>query len=240
MAAPVSRARHSSSGSQPRSRYSVAGKPLDQSTVLSSASRLPRRIGDGAATSYAQRATRYADARAVRRPHGPCERSPWLARGYSQPCSSFSASSSRNAMCGVAVVEAGDVGELLAAGMLEDLAVLDLDLLQRLQAVGGEGRRDHRHLLDAAPRQRLHGLVEIGLQPFLAAEARLEADHHPLGRPAQLLAHQPRRLLAVAMIGVAAEQQALGHAVVGEHDAGPGSQSSPARCGRMLSASAAM
>src|SRR5690606_38874077 len=38
----------------------------------------------------------------------------------------------------VAHVEARDMGEILAAGMGEDLAHLAVDLLQRLDAVGGE------------------------------------------------------------------------------------------------------
>ena len=44
----------------------------------------------------------------------------------------------------LAVVEAGQRGELLAAGGLEIAGVLDADLLQRLQAVGGEAGRERR------------------------------------------------------------------------------------------------
>ena len=60
----------------------------------------------------------------------------------------------------IAVVEAGDVAEPLAAGVHEDLAVLALDLLQRLEAVGGEGGRDHRHFAHPAGGKRLHRLVD--------------------------------------------------------------------------------
>ena len=45
--------------------------------------------------------------------------------------------------------------------------------------------------------------VGIGLEPLGPAEARLERDAEPVLRPAEPLAQQPRRLLALAMIGVA-------------------------------------
>ena len=43
-----------------------------------------------------------------------------------------------------AVVEAGEGGEVRPAGLAKRLAGADGDLLQRLEAVGGEARRDHR------------------------------------------------------------------------------------------------
>ena len=73
--------------------------------------------------------------------------------------------------------------------------VLDRDLLQRLQAIGGKARRHHREVLHAALRQRLDGLVGVGLQPFGLAEARLEGQHQLAVVELEPLAQQPHRLL---------------------------------------------
>ena len=51
----------------------------------------------------------------------------------------------------VLVVEAGDVAELLAAGGQERGPGLLVDLLERLQAVGGEARAEHVDPADALP-----------------------------------------------------------------------------------------
>src|SRR3712207_7942616 len=50
-------------------------------------------------------------------------------------------------------------GEVLAAVVHEDLAVLAVELFERLQAVGREARRHDRDALHAALGQALHGLV---------------------------------------------------------------------------------
>ena len=100
----------------------------------------------------------------------------------------------------------------------EDLAVLHGDLFQRLQAVGDEARIDDGDALHALAGQPLHGLVGVGLQPFRRAEARLEGgDQLPLA-PAELLAQQPRGLLAVAVIGIALVEIGARQAVVGGDD----------------------
>src|SRR6266498_5143133 len=57
---------------------------------------------------------------------------------------------------GRAVVEAGNRHEILAAVLAEDMRVLDRDLLERLEAIGGEARRDHRDALDAALGEIFH------------------------------------------------------------------------------------
>src|SRR5688572_18530714 len=57
----------------------------------------------------------------------------------------------------VAVVEARDVGVELATRMLELLAAGDGDLLERLDAIGGEGRGEDGDLLLALARQRFEG-----------------------------------------------------------------------------------
>ena len=48
----------------------------------------------------------------------------------------------QHADAAIAVVEAGDEGEVLAAMLKEDLLVLLGDLFERLEAIGGEARRD--------------------------------------------------------------------------------------------------
>ena len=62
------------------------------------------------------------------------------------------------------------------------------------------------------PLRRIGGEHRVGrrLEPFRAAEARLEGD---VDLAAQRLAEQPRGLLAVAVIGIAELQRPLRHAV---------------------------
>jgi len=67
----------------------------------------------------------------------------------------------------------------LTAVLAEDCGILDRDLLQRLQAIGREARRDHRDRLDPALRQSPHGRIGRGLEPLRATEARL-ISHHQL------------------------------------------------------------
>src|SRR5579863_2516911 len=56
---------------------------------------------------------------------------------------------------GLAVVEAGNRHEILPAGALEGARVVDCDLLQRFQAIGGKSRRHHDQILDALFGERL-------------------------------------------------------------------------------------
>src|SRR5215210_2352480 len=118
----------------------------------------------------------------------------------------------------VAVVEAGQIGESLAAVRLEIVPVLAVELLQRLEAIGREAGRDDREALDAALRQRRHGLVGVGAQPLLVSEARLEAEAEARLRPAEGLAHEAPGLDAVAVVGVALEEVRLRHAVERDQD----------------------
>ena len=75
----------------------------------------------------------------------------------------------------VLVVQAGDVVELLAAGREERVARLDVDLFQRLQAVGGEAGADHVDPPHALRGERAQRRLGVGLQPLGLAEAALEA-----------------------------------------------------------------
>src|SRR5262245_27777610 len=76
----------------------------------------------------------------------------------------------------LAVVEAGNVTELLPAMRPEDFLVLLGDLFERLDAIGGEAGRDNGDAFDARPRQGFHRLISVGFDPFGAAEGRLEGD----------------------------------------------------------------
>src|SRR5258708_16725448 len=117
------------------------------------------------------------------------------------------------AHAGGAVVEAREGGEALAAVLVKSLGAADRDLFQRLEAVGGKAGRYHRDPLDAVARDLRQGDVGIGLQPLGPAEARLKGESQPLGRPAELLAQETHRLLAVAVIRVALVESVAGQAV---------------------------
>ena len=75
---------------------------------------------------------------------------------------------------GIAVVEAGNGGKLLAAIVLEYLGILLRDLLQRLQAIGGEAGGHDGNAFHPIFREFFDGLVRIGLQPFVETEALLK------------------------------------------------------------------
>lgn len=117
----------------------------------------------------------------------------------------------------VAVIQAGDVGQGLAAGLMEFFFQLVADLVQRFQAVGDESRRQHHHMPVAVLGHLHHALVRIGHQPRLRSEARLEGGVEGLLVPAKLLAKKAGRLHAVAVIGVARHVIALGDAVEGDN-----------------------
>src|SRR4028118_1931395 len=110
----------------------------------------------------------------------------------------------------LAVVEAGKVGEIGAAGAEEGIAAADRQLLQRLEAIGREAGRHDRDLAQPPAGKAFEHLVRRGLEPFGAAEAGLEGEN-------ELAAHrvreQPGRLVAVAIIRIAELQRPLRHAV---------------------------
>src|SRR5436305_1607669 len=113
----------------------------------------------------------------------------------------------------LAVIEARDGGEVLAARMMEVLGVLARDLLQGFQAVRRKTRRDDRKVLYATRRQRLHGHVGVRLQPFGKTEARLEREHEMAFIKTETRAEKPRRLVALAVIRIALDEVFLRHAM---------------------------
>src|SRR5262245_49532729 len=117
-----------------------------------------------------------------------------------------------------AVVEAGNVAELLPAVLVEDFLVLLGDLLERLDAIGGKAGRDDGDAFDPRPRQGLHRLIGVGLDPFGAAETRLEGE-------LQIRAERPERGAerldardALLPVGIAPVDVVLRHAVEGGED----------------------
>src|SRR3954453_18074164 len=77
----------------------------------------------------------------------------------------------------VAVVQAGNMGELLASPGAEGFGGKNRDLLQRFQAIADEARIEDRHPLDPFAGETREGGIRVGLQPLLRTEARLERDH---------------------------------------------------------------
>jgi len=103
--------------------------------------------------------------------------------------------------------------ELLAAGLEKSGAAFHADLFQRFEAIGGKAGAediDARHSLAGEP---LQGGLGIGFEPAGAPEARLEGDEPLVGGEPKPLGHEPRRLVAFAVVGVAQFQRAPRHAV---------------------------
>src|SRR5512143_2260800 len=72
------------------------------------------------------------------------------------------------------LVERGEVAEGLAAGFEKGGAAFHRQFFQGFQAVGGEAGGDDVDAAHALPAELRQGLVGVGLQPFGAAETRLE------------------------------------------------------------------
>ncbi len=108
--------------------------------------------------------------------------------------------------------------ELLAAIVLEDLGIFLRDFFQRFQAIGRESGSDDGDAPHAFPGQPLHGLVGVGLEPLVEAEARLERQQQFRGVEAHALAQAFRRRDALHLIGIALVDIFLRHAVERGHD----------------------
>src|SRR5580692_7146692 len=88
---------------------------------------------------------------------------------------------------GVAVVQAGDRREPLAAMMPENLGVLLRDFFQRFQAIGGEAGHHDRDAAHAIAGELRDGLVGVGPQPLVEAETRLKCQDQLRGLEAHAL-----------------------------------------------------
>src|SRR5258708_35253170 len=113
----------------------------------------------------------------------------------------------------MAFIQARNVAQLCAAGLEVSGLVLDADLLQRFQAIRNEARADHVQPAGLALAEFLHCLQGIGLQPFGTPETGLERDLIALRCQAEFFAQQPRRLVALAVIRVAAVERETRQAV---------------------------
>src|SRR5690606_38526221 len=113
-------------------------------------------------------------------------------------------------------VEAGQYGKVLAAGAEKAVAAADRELLQSLEAIGGETRRRHCKTFRSGPGLFGQHRVGRGLEPLGLSETRLERRREAQSRACQRSLEQARRLAAMAMIGIAEMQRALGRAVEAE------------------------
>ena len=114
------------------------------------------------------------------------------------------------------VVERGNVMEPLAAGREESRAAADRDLLERLQAIHGESRADHRERAHARARERAQPRFGVGLEPARAADPRLECDRPSRGREREPFGDESRRRLAAIAVRIAGIGIAPRDAVEGE------------------------
>ena len=112
------------------------------------------------------------------------------------------------------VVQAGDIGEFLAARMFKTFTDFLVDFLERFNAVGRKRRGTNGDAFLARFGQSGHFLDRIGFQPLLRAKARLERGHDLGLVPSQPLAQQPRGFLALAVVGVAFAQITFGHTMI--------------------------
>src|SRR6202041_2233736 len=119
---------------------------------------------------------------------------------------------------GVAVVQAGDCRELLAAIVPEDLGVLLRDFFQGFQAIGGEPGRDDGDAAHAVLGELGDGLVGVGLQPLVEAETRLKCQDQLRRLKAHALSQTLGGCDALRLIGVALVDVFLRHAVKRGHD----------------------
>jgi len=116
----------------------------------------------------------------------------------------------------------------------EDFGVLDRNLLQCLQAIGGKSGRDHR-IRFTPSRASSRPCGRGGLEPFAEAEARLEGQHSLLS--SSLMCSRSNRMSdALVVIGIALSTKDCGmpwnearitrlEIEPGELDAGRGRQS---------------
>src|SRR6476620_3936954 len=124
----------------------------------------------------------------------------------------------KHADAAIAVVEAGDVGEVLAAVRKKDLLVLLGDLFERLEAIGGKARRENSDPLHTIAGQRLDGLVGIGLQPLGASEAGLEGVSELGAERPERLGQALRGQRALREVRIALLDIALGQSMIGSED----------------------
>src|SRR5579862_6274534 len=129
---------------------------------------------------------------------------------------------SERAHVAVTGVERRHVAQLLPTRVSEALRIAERDLLERLDAVGGEAGADHVHGIHAAARQLLESLFRVRLEPFCFPETGLEHEFPFLLTQAELLREQPRSGLALAAVGVARVRDRVRDAVEGDEElAGP-------------------
>src|SRR5690606_22369867 len=107
---------------------------------------------------------------------------------------------------------------LAAARALEQLAVAQAHLFERLQAIDGEAGTDDVELLHALPPPGLDQLVGVRREPLLRADARLERDLPFVVGEAELACDQRSRPAALCKVRVPLFHHPRRHAVEGEEE----------------------
>src|SRR5436190_15168078 len=111
------------------------------------------------------------------------------------------------------LVQAGYDVVVAAAGHLERMLRLDTELFERLQAVGDEAGGHDVDAPQLLPSERRQHVCRVRFEPPAAPEPRLERDRPLPGFKPQLAREQSRRVLAIAMVGVAARKGSARHAM---------------------------
>mmetsp|Transcript_12484 Transcript_12484/g.31365 ORF Transcript_12484/g.31365 Transcript_12484/m.31365 type:complete len:529 (+) Transcript_12484:52-1638(+) len=118
-------------------------------------------------------------------------------------------------------VEGGDALEVCDARLLGHLAVLLVNLLERLHVVRHKRQGHHHDVLEPVLAELVEHRVRVGLEPLDGADAALEAQRvvKLVARPlVDLLHDQVRALLNLPLVGVPRLDVRHGHAVRREHD----------------------
>jgi len=110
--------------------------------------------------------------------------------------------------------------KLASAVGQERLLATDADFFQRFQAVGHESRADDVDPVRPGARELDQRRLGVRLQPLRAAEPRLECQGPFLCAQIQRVGQQPRGLVALAMVGVAALERVARQPVEAHHQHG--------------------
>src|SRR6185369_8640034 len=84
-----------------------------------------------------------------------------------------------------------------------EVAIEDVDLVERLDMIGDEADRNREHLLDAAGGERRNRVVRRRLEPLHGSDLALVRER-VLERPPESLEHEPDRLLRLPLVRIAA------------------------------------
>src|SRR5215472_15062579 len=119
--------------------------------------------------SWNRPSTGWSGGGASRRPCGPAAQ--LLVRPSLAVLSNECGQESRMLDAGI---QRGDILESLAARTHERVAILDINLLERLETIDGKSGTDHGDILHPAAGHLAEHAHGVGLEPLRRSEARLE------------------------------------------------------------------